>query len=341
MKSLLKCTTLCLTLAASLLGCMKRKETIKVAPDGSVTMRLQYEADSLEELEEGDAIPSAEAGWKVKRDVKIEEDGDEEHEFTAEKVFPPGAGLPCHYADPGDPDADLCLQFPTRLTIEQRSDGTYYHFYRVYPTRRNWARLNRIAEKKLEGPDEQLGDKEKWTQDDWLVALEALVKFELVKMTTFARSAFLEAFPDGAQDGWLNVRTALHGVTEELDGDRVAALLAESDDEACERELEAEAEAFEASAMARMTSALAGSGYEPRRIAEYENRYQWHKRHYEISEDLGDESFKIKVQMPGEIVAANADSIDENQAKWEFKAEDIRDSGLRGLELMVTSRVAR
>ena len=63
-------TTLCLGLPVlvivSLLGCVKREETISITPDGGVTIRVEHNADSLAELHEGDAVPSEEAGWKVK-----------------------------------------------------------------------------------------------------------------------------------------------------------------------------------------------------------------------------------------------------------------------------------
>ena len=178
-------TTLCVALgtmvAVALTGCVKRKETIKVADDGGVTARIEFEADALAELTEGDALPSPQAGWSVDRKTQVDDDGDETHIFLAEKAFPPGTELPACYADPDDPDAGLYLRFPTTLTIEERSDGTYYHFHRSYPVRRNWAHLEAISVELLEEIDECLPDpdEDKWNVDQWSYAVERLVRIEV------------------------------------------------------------------------------------------------------------------------------------------------------------------
>ncbi|MFH0983585.1 MAG: hypothetical protein V2A79_18880 [Planctomycetota bacterium] len=333
-------------LAAGLLGCMKRKETITVARDGGVTMRVECETDAGDEFTNGDAMPSEEDGWTVKQWTVTERNDatgeiKEHYQLAAEKTFPPRARLADRFAPAKDNHAELYLQFPTTLKMEERPDGTYHHFRRVYPVRREWGRLEAVRKEIFKPVDERVHDKkvEEMTQEDRLLVLKALVRYEAAKMTTFARSAFLEVSPDAPQDGWLKVYAALQTVERESDYDRLASLLASPEEEDRTQALEAEAAAFESRTMGRMSAALADAcGYSERQVARFTERYHYHKQYQEISEDLGDESFEITVEMPGEIVGTNADEVEGNQARWKFDAQVLRD---RDFDSMVTSRVAK
>ncbi|MCK4659641.1 MAG: hypothetical protein KAV82_08995 [Phycisphaerae bacterium] len=345
MKSTLNRTNLFLVLPALsafiLLGCVKRKETIKVAPDGGVSIRLEYEADSAGELDEGDSTPSTTDRWSVTRQVKIDDKSKENHVLTAEKAFPAGTVLPDCYAAASHPEAELSLRFPTRLRIEQRPDGQYYHFYRVYPVRRAWAYLETIREELFKPLTERSDGKpfDEWSYQSRVEMIRTLAGFEILKMTVFARSAFLEVSPQMPQDGWLKVRAALRGLEDEPDYDRIVSLLGTEEDEERNRAFEKEAQAFEAKGMDRMISALITTcGYTGQQAAEFKDCYLRHKRYHEISEDLNDDSFEITVEMPGEIVAANGVKIEGNRVVWEFDAKELR---YQDLELMATSRVVR
>ena len=73
-------------------SCVERKERITIAADRSVTIELAYEGGPGE-LDQEDAMPSAEAGWDVTRSVK--KDGeDEKHVLRAKRTFAPGEPLP-------------------------------------------------------------------------------------------------------------------------------------------------------------------------------------------------------------------------------------------------------
>lgn len=54
------------------------------------------------------------------------------------------------------------------------------------------------------------------------------------------------------------------------------------------------------------------------------------------TEDLGDETFRVEVRMPGSIVAGNHDTVDGNAATFTFKGVDLRD---RAVTLRVVSVV--
>ena len=336
--------TLAIVISLSAVGCMKRKETIKIAPDGAVTLRVEYETDSPAEFDAGDAMPSAAAGWKVSRTEETENvttNGETKthYKLDAEKTVAPGERLPGTFAV-SDVDTKVYLQFPTTLRIERRPDGTYYHFRRTYAPRPEWglleARRQEIFDSLGKGLDEK--PSEQWTADDRLHMVEASVKFELAKMAQFARVAFNETLPDAPQDQWLKVHATLNGLQNTVDCAHLADLIAGRDDDARTQAIEAEAVKFEAQAMTRLASTLTeGCGYRRPRVNEFMERYQWHKRYHEISEGLGDDNFEITVEMPGEIVGSNADRTEDSKAAWTFDGTALR---LQPVELMVTSRVA-
>lgn len=328
-------------LPLALAGCLKRKEYITVQQDGGVAMRLQYETDSLDELENGDAMPSTRAGWKVEQTVELKDDGDETHTLVAEQSFPPGAKLPQNYAAPEDPHADLYLQFPTTLTSERRPDGTYYHFRRTYSPR-PWAQIDALQQQARETDKhelERIEQKEpsEMTHEDRVTLVQLALYHEMNKTRAFARRAWQDVAPDATQDAWLTVDSQLKTYFGELDFDRLAKLLESAETEDSDELVEAEAQAIENEATERMQAALAdNAALRPRQLAAFKQRFAWYKKQYEVTEDLGDEDFEIYLTMPGEIVATNADGIDGNEAHWEVNGKMFRD---RTVEIMATSRV--
>lgn len=329
-------------LAICVTGCLKRKERITVHPDGRVSMHLEYEATSLGELEQGDAMPSEQAGWTVEHQIEVTDDGEEEHTLIADREFPPGARLPQNFAAPEDPDTELYLQFPTELTQERRPDATYFHFRRVF-TPRPWAQIDALHQKIRELNENELEtieDKkpEEMTHEDRVLLVEVAVFREMIKMQAFARWAFKDVAPNAPQDTWLAVHEALKRHAQSIDAERMAGLIDAAQHEENNEALEAEASAFETEARSRMISAwMDRTGATSRDLDAFTERVDWYKKQYEITEDLGDEGYEITVIMPGEIVAANADRVEGNEAYWEFDGDLFRD---RDVEIMVTSRVA-
>ena len=124
---------------------------------------------------------------------------------------------------------------------------------------------------------------------------------------------------------------------EALDYEKIARLMMAEDDPAAEEAVQMEAERFEASALKTMVATLRDSGWYPRsRINQFTDRFAEHRRFHEITEDLGDDGFVIKVTMPGIIVGDNGESANGSTVTWTFSGAMLRD---RDLELMVTSRL--
>ncbi|MEE8153844.1 MAG: hypothetical protein V3T53_02665 [Phycisphaerales bacterium] len=339
----LKAPAVCLvvsTVAMIVFGCVERKVRITVRPEGTVLVVASFSTGSFNELygDDGDAVPSLAGGWLVEDSVHVDDKGENHYELNAEAIFPPEFELPGNYAPPGDTAPDVYLQFPTTLVIEERDDGTYYHFHRKY-VRRSWADLATRRRLLLDEPLEEMEDRkfEDMSPQEQTKVLRAFVDFEAAKIMTFARSAYLEVTPDAPQDYWLHTYEDLMQFKNEVDYNRLISLMAIPDQEERDTLLAQEAERWENAAANRLQKAIRTYGrYGGSQLKTFLKRYEWHKRYHKISEDLGDDSFVITVEMPGAIVASNADSVSGRQANWKFDGAQIRD---RDIELMVTSRL--
>lgn len=331
---------LAMTLAGLVLcGCLERKERITVEPDGTVLIEATFESNSFNEIQEGDAIPTLETGWAVVDSVHQDKDGQDVFRLQATAVFPPEVDLPDTFARAGAPEAGTALQFPTELIIEDRRDGTYYHFHRRY-VGRAWAALDFLRRHIVEEAVDEQGRKfEQLGADEQARTIQAFVEFEMEKMLTFARKAFLEVSPEIAQDRWLAVDAAVRDLALGFDARGVIGLLAIQDQAQREQSLADEARRWQQAADKRLDDALREHcGYGGERLIAFRGRLRWHQRYHEISEDLGDDSFEITVLMPGEIVGANTGATAINSASWSFRGEDLHD---RDIEIMVSSRVVR
>ncbi|MHC4416900.1 MAG: hypothetical protein ACYS0G_16660 [Planctomycetota bacterium] len=321
-----------------LMGCLERRETITVDPEGTVTIELSFATQGEAELYEGDAMPSMAGGWIVDESVEIDDEDERHFHLVAEAVFPPQMELPGNYAMPRDPDTDLYLQFPTTVTIEDRPDGVYYHFHRRYPGRR-WAQIEMLRQLLMEEQLKELKDKlpEEFTYGDHVLVLRSYADFEAAKMLTFARAAFLEVTPDAPQDAWLEVHAAIHALKSELDTDRIARLMEIEDEQERDEALDEEAEQWEERTMKRLQDAVREHcGYGGRQMDDFLRRYERERRFFDLTGDLGDDAFEITVILPGRITGSNADSTAGNRATWRFSGQRFRD---RDLELMASSRL--
>lgn len=326
-------------IAAALLlaGCIERKETLVIHPDGGVDIDIEYRADSEAELYDGDAVPTLGRGWFVVESVEQRDDDRETFILTAEADFDPGEALPADYAAVRDPYPDTNLQFPTDVTFEQRRDGVYCHFRRTYQPR-PWAYLDQ-PRRQLTEHARQLEDTQprNLSPAQRLELLNLIARFETMKIAGFARAAFDDVAPDAPQDLWLRMRRDILDAVESFDSRRLAELFAGDDDERNAAELEREERKLEQAALDAMRVVLSdthwfGAGA----TGSFMDRYDRHKRYYAITEDLGDDAFEITVEMPGEIIAHNADDIAGNRVTWKFPGSFLRDNAH---ELMVTSRL--
>ncbi len=324
--------------ALLLAGCLERVETITVEADGTVVIEAVFKTDEVEELYEGDAMPSEADGWLVQDVEEIDDDGEHHYSLIAESVFGPETVLPENYAVAGDPDTALYLQFPTSVVIENRPDGVYYHFHRRYPGRA-WAHIEALRELLIDEKTKGLKDKDEsqFTREDRILLVRSYTDFEVAKLLTFARQAYLATTPDLPQDAWLDVITAFGRLQGELDLDAIAELMEIEDADERDEALDREVKSWQEKSYTTLQTALRDAcGYGGTTMKTFLRHYAVQLKDYDITAGLGDDSFEITVVMPGEIVGSNADTESRDRVTWRFSGRRFRD---RDVELMVSSQL--
>lgn len=319
------------------LGCLKRTERIQISADGAVKIAIDYEGEKGD-FETLDALPSAASGWKLKREVSPKE-GKEEISLRGERTFAPREDLPSTFAAPDDPNAALVLQFPTTLVREKRSDGVYLHFRRVYKPR-DWAYVDFWSKTGLDDNVKKLGEKkpEELTHDERLQLIKAFAGVESMKQVEFAGRAFKDIDANARQDHFLLARKAILEVYEDqTDWDALAKRLEALSGDDRDKEVERTAQLVLDQARKTMIQSLRTQAkFDDDRMTKFEAAFDRAKRYYDITAQQEAHAFEIRVSMPGEIVAHNADKDEDGEFIWEFDGSAFRD---RPYELMVTSKL--
>lgn len=317
-------------------GCLRRTETIRVFPDGSVSISLEYRGKP-DVWKTHDALPSSPGGWAPTEST--EKDGNEVTKVVrAERHFAAGEPLPGTFAAPDDPDEDLYLRFPTTLTREQRGNLTCYHLRRTYGAR-PWAFIQIWHDAAFSGNVENLAKKktEELTRQDRAELLLAFARFESMKQLEYARGAWQKAMPAAPQDHWLMARKALLDSYEEINFDDLAGLLETAADQ--NGALAREAERIVQRGYERFVESARARGYTPIELEVFRKEYARAKKAYEITEQVSSHSFEIIVKMPGRVIGHNGDRTgDDDSVIWEFSGEFFRD---RPHEILVSSCVDR
>ena len=87
---------LALALALTISGCLERKETIRVARDGSVQMRVEWEGDPGD-FSKGDTLPTQHTGWATEDEIVTDDEGKETARFCTNPD--------CDYTTEVEPDS--------------------------------------------------------------------------------------------------------------------------------------------------------------------------------------------------------------------------------------------
>jgi len=323
-------------------GCLKRKERIIVDPSGAVTMKVKFKGTQEEIAQTRDALPGVLGGWRINREIEERQDDKPKHILRARKDFAPDAALPATYADANDPDADLALRFPTEVTIEQRADGRYYHFRRMYIPR-PWAHVEYWHDLLIDKDFEKLGEKpeDELTEDERVRILRAFATVAAMEQIEFARLAARQSVTDLRQDDWLAARAALQAHYEAIDYVEMVRKYQAMPKQQREAVFEVEADQIIDAGYEALRGAMRdAAGLNTIQLAAFEREYNREKTRSEITEELGSHQFRIWASLPGEIVAHNGDGLESDDGlvyvKWEFSGDAFRD---RPFELMATSRI--
>jgi hypothetical protein len=322
----------------SLPACIRRTETIQVEPDGTIRLAVEFDGDASD-VRGGDAMLTDAGPWAV-TDVERVEDDKPKLMRTATLTVAPGEPVPGDYAG-GDAElAALALQMSTTLEVEERPEGTYYHFRRVY-LQRDWARIDHYRRELVENQLNQLDEKkfEEMSPDNQRTVARAFIDFEMVKSLVLAEAAAEQMIPPMPQMPRLAIHSSIRDVYQAVDVDVVVQILTmEHEDSAgaIQAEVERVAAAQEQAAIDALTN------YDPTgaMATAYLHQLDLERERFAISEDLQDESFEVKLRLPGNIVGHNSfQSVsDDGEITWEFDGRALND---RDEALLATSVVER
>ncbi len=313
-------------------GCVRRKEQITIMPDGAVLIAVTAVGDPRD-MTEGDALPTEAAGWKVmeKREV-AEKDNTETLTRCAVRRLSKGEKLPESYAEAGTPLAAVALQFPTTVTIESRNDGTYYHFTRVYRPRRAaqvqdprdvMAESDEIKAIRGKSP-EVITDEDRHTLAKARIEVEAQQAGELLDIAARAME------PPLPPDVWMIARRRMMDVYRDPEVARRGLALLFQDD-AGPKSVALEQEVRQKS-LAALETSLAEQNVASERVTQLLKSLDQLRREYEVTEDLGDDTFEVRVRMPGRVIAHTSNS----PTRAEALGADFNDLAQKGFGDLVT-----
>lgn len=326
------------TAGALVTGCVKRSETISVAPDGSAKITVEFEAKA-DEFGNGAAMLDDPGPWKVSEKEQIGENEELEITRTGTLQVPAGGSFPTHYAGGDRGKAELDLHLMTEVWAEQREDGLYYHFRRTYQPRR-WARIEYYRQTYLKDAFEKLEDtpSEELTNKDREDIAQALLTFEAVKLIKFAEAAAEAVDPPFSQDAFLGIHGRMASMFEEFEDGRVQKILLMADEEA---------EAAIADMVQEVNDRIYTiarevlAKFDPSGLLakDYLEQLERERQRYTITEDLQDETFEVIVELPGKIVGHNSigNDPDGGEIRFEFQGDALND---REVVLMASSVVS-
>lgn len=321
-----------LTLMALSVGCVKRAEIIAVMPDGKVELVTFFNGDKDDVLggsdparPAGDPPPSSAAGWVV--NSKDGKDGDKEKTTVAATMsLNAGAALPTTYADPNSAVASAATRFNTQIAIEERDNGTYYHFKRTY-LRRRWAPFEfhrkQILEsdnikKLMENDPKTMSPADRKVVVDAMVAVETEQQIELLDM---AISSVGNGVPQLAQ---LAATQQIREFTSQAGlGEKIMETLMSSNGAQNAPELEAKLHARIDAAVAK---ALTDAGTDHSIANATVEALQAARMEFQVSKDLEDDSWDVQVVLPGKVVAHNGSDEPETIEASDLDEPENKDS---------------
>ena len=303
-------------LALTSVGCLEREEQIEVRADGSLDVIHTITGDAAD-LDDGKAALPGDDIFVVTRETVSGDKGDAVR-LVATARFDSAAGVPDRFSDQAG-----ALRMTTRLEREEQDDGSVrFALMRTYHAR-DWAALRHSSR---QGFSQQLGRLFRGDADDGERAelVDLLIAAERGKTELMAHEALEATYPDAdaLPTAQLAVRAEIaRFFREQVTAERVHRILEAPVDErqgavrALQRKLdgsviEAAAEALSIDEDDRNHLRLA--------LAEQRTRH-------EVTGDLDDETFVVRVRLPGDLHAHNGVEVEPGVVEWRFKGDALHD----------------
>lgn len=313
-----------LLLALPIAGCLEREETIEITKDGSVQVRHVVRGDAGD-FDGGEARYPTEAPFVSKRQDRMDDHGRPAVTVTSSAEFAKVEDMPKHFGKADDTNISEAMQFDTRLKTWTADNQLWRRFERVYHAR-NWASY-RVAYRKAFGPIEahMKNADQIWQQPlgERIRVVRALSDYESSKWQLWLESAVRAVVTD--QD----VETQVLILQNELDTyfskqiDHRAIAMALSKDLG---ELEAVGVKVTQDLQALVrTQCQAHLGLDAQGLDSIKRRMALAQHGFEVSHDLEDEKFVVRLKLPGDLITHNAAKVHQGYLVWEFEGRDLRD----------------
>lgn len=348
---------LVLPLAAA---CLENEEQIEIRPDGSVRLTVVARGDAAD-LAEGYPVP-LEAPWELasvdaKRWVerfgastgspevraRLDEIGwgvkdNDEIELQVTRELPSVDALPRWYASERDPYHEAYLERGASLKILERGERKVYVFERTFHGRlgERFDPLKRLGAVLEEHEDEleQLDDGDALPPELWDRVATTLHDTYREMAELYARRSLEGLYtrgdaslpPQRLPELVASVVDAVAAVVSRQRLDGIYALYLQDDDAAGEA-FETMAAEIRQTLRNTLTAGLAEDGMNRATINAVLFELESSFTAVDHDSDLGDEDFRVVVEMPGEIVSGNFDSTDGWTATWTFDGDKIGENG--------------
>lgn len=331
--------------ALLLAGCLEREEAVTVTPDGALEVVHTIRGDAGD-LDGGAARYPTAGPWEARREVRPRDDGKEEHVLVARARFASAAEVPTHFGAPGEPEG-APLQMTTRLAVVAEPGATRYVFARTYGARA-WgdyrvlhARAFDQQVRALLAPERGGFDALSGAEQDRV--FQAVIEWERGKARRWTEQALRAAAPDRAEAplARLAAQDAVGAFfARELPVERARALfdLARADPARLEGELRGLQARHDHEVSEALRRALALGPEQATRLRE---ALEAERRTFEVTEDLGDERFVVRLRLPGRVERHDADAVEDGALVWRFTGEELRDREVTLLATSVLESVGR
>lgn len=340
----------CLALATCLAACLEVEEQLEVRPDGSLTAVLAAKGDA-EDLASGHPLPTHGA-WRASDGATLAwlqgAPPPQDAWLRVSAQLASVEDLPTWFAPPTDPFRTAGLERRTTLRIERKGARTVYVFERVLPRREDLARdpSRRIDAALPAATQQALADGVRLSPEALDEAFAIVREAYAASARALARGVVAAVYVEG--DGGLavdalercvaRVEAAVAGAVDEPLLRRLyEALLAAHDDPEAELPPELDLDRVARAAVrAALPAALAAEGLaEPVRNAVLE-RLEWTFTSIDQTRDVGDETLRLSLRLPGRLVDGNWDALDDGRARWEVQGKDLtdRDVVLRAVSVL-------
>ncbi len=295
----------------------------------------------------GRALEQVRAGaWKDEHD-----EPSDKATLEVEASFDSVSELPRFYAPDGEPYRHATLERCTALDVTMKGDRRVYVFERIY-SRRPYVELGAGQELEDRLPEEltkRLGSEADGTPtlsgEEWQVVIDAVQEITRESAERFVEQSLKSVYTKGDASlsvaGWERVRARFIrevGEVVTLESLQSAVWIAAERSRARKSGAEEprgpdpfnELEAGIRDAGRRaLRSGLAEEGLTDEVVNAVAACLEWHISSLDHTTDIGDEKFRLIVNMPGTVVAGNYASVSDGTARFEFEGAELRDRELR------------